>query len=67
MRAHREEAAKLRAASREQRFPVGSWVGVKIPTASADLQAHQFVSEFLDVNLSTSDRWPLALSGGRMM
>ena len=39
MRAHREEAARLRAASKEQKFPLGSWVGVKLPTPSADQQA----------------------------
>ena len=39
MRAHREEAERLQAANKEQRFPVGAWVGVKLPTPSADLQA----------------------------
>ena len=39
IQAHRQEAALLRAASKEQEYPVGSWVGIKLPTASADLQA----------------------------
>ena len=39
IQAHRKEAALLRAASKEQEYPVGSWVGIKLPTASADLQA----------------------------
>ena len=32
-------ARLLRAASKEHRYPKGSWVGVKVPTPSADLQA----------------------------
>ena len=39
MKEHREEATRLRDANKEQKFPVGSWVGVKVPNPSADQQA----------------------------
>ena len=39
MQEHRKEAALLRAASKAQEYPVGSWVGLKLSTPSADAQA----------------------------
>ena len=39
MSEHKEEAIRLREANEAQQFPVGSWVGVKLPSSSSDLQA----------------------------